>query len=671
MEKKRKKQIIICPLSKPPLKQVKSILQTKNILNKNTLSIYNPPYESLWFETENKVSLESYIKHLFSIAKKHLKSNVHPDTIKGIFVPIAGIKYSGLCSASSYSQILGKTQDIKRIILLCTNHEPANSFVSTSYTDIASYNNNKSVLKIDTNTIEYLKPYLQIDNKRFNNEQSFFNQLPFIEHIALKNDKNILILPFLISNNINLLDENTRNNIRIILHKIIGLLKQQDTIIVCSSDLSHINGNYEHKINSYIYQNIREKDNEILQFLYNGLHGINERNQKLDDILFIQNAPSRGTLAIYFFAKILYNYSGELDFSSSSSSSSSSSLNSNDSRSPNINTNIIWNNKNIKQNFEINILRHLFPRVCCYYTSLMRNKINIYNFNPLELNKVLNIVDTNESSESYAGLIFTTQPYIELNKFRNIENILSEYEKIAIKGLVKEQLYNDFNINNISKIPAYLITTINCNVLSNNLGFYLSIYKNDKLRACVGTNDNDNDNDNYNNEEFTLLNNIKRFTKQLTLQKTKYKGLEFKIIEPSEYNNLSFNITFFNHIKPITINNYLKNYFEFGQDALFMEHNKNKNNQEKYLYSLTNIDINIDENDNNNDDNDDNDDNDNDNDNDYSNYSNYDDIEIVNNNFIKKKNLLESLCNIQFNKINNKYYEMNIIKLYYSEGYNF
>jgi predicted class III extradiol MEMO1 family dioxygenase len=371
--------------------------------------------------------------------------------------------------------LLGRTQPIKRIILLCTNHEVSNSFISTSYNDILSYNtntntdttntdtttNNKSLLKIDTNTIEYLKPYLKIDNNRFNNEHSFFNQLPFIEYIIsqssslnaikqepiIKNDKsnktdkhpnkNVLLLPFLISNTINLLDENIRNNIRYILHTIIELLKNNDTILICTSDLSHINGHFETKINSNIYQNIRKKDNEILQFLYNGVNGLNERNQKIDDILFIANAPSCGTLAIYFFAKILHNYSGSLDYSSSSSSSSNSSGSKSPTTIHNIN-NINWiNKKEIKENKEINTLNQLVPRLCCYYTSLMRNKINIYNFNPLELNTVLDITDNRESSVSYAGIIFTTQHYIESNKIKKIKNILSEYEKIANKGIVK------------------------------------------------------------------------------------------------------------------------------------------------------------------------------------------------------------------------------------------
>jgi len=566
MDKKRKKQIQIQI-------QIPQALQTSQLINTLT---YKPPYDSSWFETENKVSLDTYIKHLFSLSKEYLKSNVHPDTIKGLFVPHDGIKKSGLCAASAYTQLLGRTQPIKRIILLCTNHESSNSFISTTYNDILSYNtntntNNKSLLKIDTNTIEYLKPYLKIDNNKFNNEHSFFNQLPFIEYIisqssnlntliqdpTIKNNKNALLLPFLISNNINLLDENTRNNIRHILHTIIDLLKHSDTILLCTSDLSHINGHFETKINSNIYQNIRKKDNEILQFLYNGVNGLNERNQKIDDILFIANAPSCGTLAIYFFAKILHNYSGSLDYSSSTSSSSNSSGSKSPTANNNINNinNIPWINKKdikdlntllnkikqINKINKINKLTPLLPRVCCYYTSLMRNKININNFNPLELNTVLNIIDNSESSISYAGIIFTTQPYIELNKIKKLENIFSEYEKISLKGLVREQLYKQLDLYNMSKIPSHLLTTVNCSVFTYNLGLHLTIYKNNKLRSCIGTNNNYNENF-YENDDFSLLNKIKKFTNELTLHKTNYKDLEFTIIEPIEINSLSFNI---------------------------------------------------------------------------------------------------------------------------------
>jgi AMMECR1 domain-containing protein len=93
----------------------------------------------------------------------------------------------------------------------------------------------------------------------------------------------------------------------------------------------------------------------------------------------------------------------------------------------------------------------------------------------------------------------------------------------------------------MSKIPSHLLTTVNCSVFTYNLGLHLTVYKNNKLRACIGTNDNYNENF-YENDDFSLLNKIKKFTNELTLHKTNYKDLEFTIIEPSEINSLSFNI---------------------------------------------------------------------------------------------------------------------------------
>ena len=220
-----------------------------------------------------------------------------------------------------------------------------------------------------------------------------------------------------------------------------------------------------------------------MQFLYNGLKGIRGRNQKLDDILFIQNAPSCGTMAIYFFAKLLNSHSGGFDYSSSSSSSSNSSGN----NSPNVNKTINFETQ-LQSKLNSNSLK-IFPRVCCYYTSLMREKIHIniptptaalnasipnisntkeINFNPYELTTVLDITDILKSSVSYAGLIFTTQPYIEVRKIRKIENMFSQYEKISLISFIREEIY--YNFYNANKIPSTLILPINCKSFNQTLG---------------------------------------------------------------------------------------------------------------------------------------------------------------------------------------------------------
>jgi hypothetical protein len=153
----------------------------------------------------------------------------------------------------------------------------------------------------------------------------------------------------------------------------------------------------------------------ILQFLYNGLNGIRTRNNNLDDILFMQNSPSYGIVAIYFFAKLLNSYNGNTISSSSSSSSNSSGEN-----TINIKT------KNYKN-------QQLLQTITCYYTSLMRHKINlldIINFDSSSLSNISNINDISISSVSYASLIFTSiNTYGIDNSFKKIEEFCSKYSK--------------------------------------------------------------------------------------------------------------------------------------------------------------------------------------------------------------------------------------------------
>ena len=49
-------------------KKKPNLLKSTIKLNKLN-NLYTPPYESSWFETENKVSLDTYIKHLFLLSK--------------------------------------------------------------------------------------------------------------------------------------------------------------------------------------------------------------------------------------------------------------------------------------------------------------------------------------------------------------------------------------------------------------------------------------------------------------------------------------------------------------------------------------------------------------------------------------------------------------------------
>ena len=597
-------------------------------LNKDSPEhIYNPTYDLL-IKNDDKLNnnnnnisftIENYINTLFNISKNNLKSNVHPDTIKAIVVPYSplGLKEIGLCCASSYYQLYNRTKPIKKVILLCTNNIDTNNFISTSLTHITSYKNiNKcklpdthldthldtsssihkdtsrvnntntnisldkdKLLKFDNIIIEQLKPNIEINNENIKNEIALINQLPFIETIA----PNASIIPILISNKLYLDTTNTDklNNIIYILKRI---LKNDDTILICVSNFTNTELSKElnfRKKDIFTNCSIKKQDNSILQFIYDTVSGIKSRSSKIDDILFIQNTPSNSTMTMYIFSQLLNNYSGICK----NISSSSSSISSDDS------------GISVSSNKSNNIL---YSRITSYYTSIINKNIDLCNFSLSQFTCDITgnaSNDTSIHSISYIGLIFTSQPTIENNKIRVIENLFSEYEKIALIIFIKEQLYfhtntninlydtiniyNNYNYNynhiNISKI---INAPINTPIFKLNLGLFITLYKNNKLRACIGTSET-------NNDDYTIENNIKRFILDLSTKETKCRDLLFKPITSDEINDITFNINILYHMKTININTFYSNQFNLGCDGLLFKPSVNDTKQCKY--SLTSI----------------------------------------------------------------------------------
>jgi len=621
---------------------LKQIITKKKVLIPQKNIIFNPPYNSSWFETEinnnkhnSKITIQNYINKLFKICKIHLDANVKPDTTKAIIVPHAGIRYSGLCSASAYYQLKIRTIPIKRIILFCTHHKASNNIIAPSFTHIKPLLGNIP-LKIDTVLIETLKPLLEINNSAFDEEHSFFNQLPFIESIILSNSNvnknnssnvnNILITPFLISNSMILNKTNCDK-----LHKAMDILKlrlhNKGTILICTSDFSHINGHFETKIESNIQQNIRNQDNQILQFIYDNLNGVITRSKKIDDILFIQNAPSCGTMAMYLFAKLLNYHSGVKESSSSSSSSSSNESNDNISYK-------------ISSSSKI-----LYPRITCYYTSQIRDEhIDIFNFTPEQLTSLLPIDlnnKTTENSVSYVGILFTSQPNIEdinykKKTIRKVENLLSQYEKQALLGFIKEYLFFKFSMSKY-KIPTNLINPINSKSFKLDLGVGITVYIDNNFRSNVILIDNNMNDKTIDNELQSIEKKIRNIIDKLIDKNitNTYKNLKFTPLKPDEFNKLSFEISIFNKLKPITLNDYFNtnNKLNLGTDGIIII---DRNNSKKKLltpnsYSLTNIE------------------------------------KMLNPN-INKKSLLEQLCASGLEHTKKDCYNLSNIELFYNEG---
>lgn len=551
----------------------KKKLLNKTIKNKlNDGKCFNPPYNSSWFETENNLSLEQYINLLFSIVKNNFKCNVEKNTTKAIIVPHAGIRYSGLCSASAYYELYNRTKPIKRIILLCSNHtynsDTNLNIYSTNYTNIKSYKGS-TPLKIDTKLRENLAKYITIDDNIFSNEHSFSNQLPFIETVA----PNALIFPLIIGQLI--FNKRNNENLCMILNILVQVLKDKDTILICTSDLSHVNGDFDYKIENYLMQNIRKLDSEILQRIYDIIDGgtIGKKSiKKLDDILFMNNYPACGLPALYIFGNLMKKLSKMDGYSSSSNSSS-------DSASSNNSDNLIIMNKTF------------YPRITSYYNSIIRSKFDLFNFNKNDLISTLELPNNPDiGSVSYAGIIFTTQPYYQSRKLRQIENICTEYEKIALLGIAREQLFSKLytigrtgSSTNNNYIPSDLIRPINSPVFQLHLGVFTTLYirkgEDLELRGCVGTLET-------NNDEITIIDNVKKY-----IIETAFNDNRFNPVEMKEFNALEYNITILNKLKPIGYEEFMwKEIFQLGRDGLLIK----RNNKQGYFLPSVAIDLKLD-----------------------------------------------------------------------------
>jgi hypothetical protein len=68
---------------------------------------------------------------------------------------------------------------------------------------------------------------------------------------------------------------------------------------------------------------------------------------------------------------------------------------------------------------------------------------------------------------------------------------------------------------------------------NQTLGIYICAYKDKKLRSCSGTVET-------NNDDFTILNNIKRIGIELSINKNNYKDMHFPKLDASELNKLTF-----------------------------------------------------------------------------------------------------------------------------------
>lgn len=531
----------------------------------NNNDIFITPYlehQSTWFQTEGGLDLLEYIKNMLRLARDNLPCNVESDTTRAILVPHAGIRYSGLCAASAYLELTNRTRPIKNIILLCTHHNPINAIESKTsnrkqmldifaptFSKITTMNSKRS-LAVDTDFITKIKHLVQQDRTGdlFRQEHAFFNQLPFLETVA----PDAKICPLLIGNIIgtNASFKTTGLALQALIRSLQDKLTKPDTILICSSDFSHINGHFEHKIANNIFQNIRRIDNETLQFLYNIVDGNEPRNRSIDNILFMQNSSVCGIMAIYLFGKVLNALANSYVNGGSNSSSDSGSESS------------INKITNRLRNSTVNDNKYLYSRVSCYYNSITREGVNMdARFDKKTLTPLYEIKSTEKSSVSYVGLIYTKQPYIQPRKQRRIESMMTAYEELALLQLTREQLFYNLASATMTKIPTNLIRPVNAQVFGLGLGVFVTLrnHKTGALRGCIGTLET-------NNDEYNIESNVKKYVIEAA-----FRDSRFSSIEIDEFYHLDIAITILYTLQPITINQYYTGKFKLGRDGLLMK----------------------------------------------------------------------------------------------------
>jgi len=165
-----------------------------------------------------KMQLEDYLGNAKSLDIKN---------IKALICPHAGYIYSGQVAAYSYKQIIGKKYD--SIIIISPSHAEYFNFVSIFDGDAYSTPLGKvSVDKKRSAILAESSPYIKLSDHGHSNEHSIEVQLPFLQYIFGEFE----FIPIVIG------DQN-KNNIHSIGKAIGELFRDENMLVVASTDLSH------------------------------------------------------------------------------------------------------------------------------------------------------------------------------------------------------------------------------------------------------------------------------------------------------------------------------------------------------------------------------------------------------------------------------------------------
>ena len=165
------------------------------------------------------------------------------NNIKALICPHAGYIYSGQVAAYSFKQIINKKFD--SIIIISPSHSESFDFVSVYDGD--AYNTPLGRVGIDKKRSSLLvenNPHIRFSDKGHNNEHSIEVQLPFLQYMF----KEFEFIPVVIGSQ-------SGQNIHAIGKSISEVFKNENIIIIASSDLSHY-----HPYNCLLYTSPSPRD---------------------------------------------------------------------------------------------------------------------------------------------------------------------------------------------------------------------------------------------------------------------------------------------------------------------------------------------------------------------------------------------------------------------------
>jgi AmmeMemoRadiSam system protein B/uncharacterized protein (TIGR00296 family) len=494
----------------------------------------NTSHLKKWFNADTS-KINSMLEKTHKLCKRHFTFNKNPteSRVNSIVVPHAGFQYSGLCAMSAYH--LSYSKNYKRILVLATDHQGlAGLHYIKSNIQIGNYfiNVNTSSKLLSLLRSKGVK-IVKADDTIVNNEHALLNHIPLI-HYFYKDS--VSVIPFIVGK-LNPREIETYG-------KLLAGLVDDTTLVICSTDLNHINGTFSHKVEGpNTTDKIRKADSKILRLLMNGNKKINGN--------FVENINTEGLSPCGIYALALLK---EL-------------------------------NKQLKLNY---------CNVACYYTSRQLEKMKVNSNNGFSLEQLLtlpagkdtadNTSNAGKTSVGYLGALFSTIPYLDNSKTRPLDYLLTSYEKKALHfymvRLLNAYLENrnsDINSdrnnggNNIShllkKNQFQLLDPFYCPIYHKvNLGLFVTLKGlNGRLRGCIGTTQSSDN---------TIISNLQKYTYYSAFKDSRFEPLtmsEFKDTNTGKL-KLKMYISLLTKLKEISYEDYKRKDggFVFQKDGIVM-----------------------------------------------------------------------------------------------------